>query len=333
MIAEGSIIPKSREEFMAAINRFVMGTNDGLIDVFLEQAALMCRDSMIFTPPIVKAGGDGMSDDARMVGNAAIKGDVHSVVVGQRSGSVNGRRGRLFRKLGSAAFMNNPSKFWKLAGENTDLFAGNALYARMFDNGFGTVRSFRKLKNYFNRIGQEEAGNTFNRSVIETVSGVKEVHQAALKKFGGRIKKNGGPGIEFWQRMEAKDAVLKEYIKQRQKSVGRIKAGWVDTLAKLPKPKGLSGPKSRANAGRSQIPLWIKRHSNSDGIVAMSKRTVGTLIFDLTIGNQKGDTDGIATGADVKNLVYGNRVKQMPAMMEIMLRHHTQNFNKKHGIK
>ena len=197
MIAEGSIIPKSREEFMAAINRFVMGTNDGLIDVFLEQAALMCRDSMIFTPPIVKAGGDGMSDEARMVGNAAIKGDVHSVVVGQRSGSVNGRRGRLFRKLGSAAFMNNPSKFWKLAGENTDVFAGNALYARMFDNGFGTVRSFRKLKNYFNRIGQEEAGNTFNRSVIETVSGVKEVHQAALKKFGGRIKKNGGPGIEF----------------------------------------------------------------------------------------------------------------------------------------
>jgi hypothetical protein len=43
MIAEGSIIPKSREEFMAAINRFVMGTNDGLIDVFLEQAAAQAR--------------------------------------------------------------------------------------------------------------------------------------------------------------------------------------------------------------------------------------------------------------------------------------------------
>lgn len=333
MSLDAKIVPKSREEFMAAINRFVMGTNDGLTDVFLEQAALMCRDSMIFTPPIVKTGGQGMSDDARMIGNAAIKGDVHSVVVGQRSGSLNGRRGRLFRKLGSAAFMNNPAKFWKLAGDNTDLFSGNALYARMFDNGFGTVRSFRKLKNYFNRIGQEEAGNALNRSVIESVEGVKQVHMAALKRFGGRIRKNGGPGIEFWQRVEAKDAVLKQYIKMRQQSVGRIKAGWVDTLAKLPKPKGLSGPKSRANAGRSQIPLWIKRHSNSDGIVAMNRRTVGELILDLTIGNRKGDTDGIATSADVKNLVYGNRVKQMPEMMAIMLKHHTDNFNKKHGLK
>lgn len=320
---------------MAAIDRFVMGTNDGMTDVFLEQAALCCRDSMIFTPPIVKAGGDGMSDDARMIGNAAIKGDVHSVVVGQRSGSTNGRRGRLFRKLGTAAFMNNPAKFWKLATDNADLLAGgaNKLYARMFNNGFGTEKSFNKLKNYFTRIGQEEAGNTFNRPLIEEVSGVKQIHEAFRKKFGGRIKKNGGPGISFWQRVEAKDNVLKDYIKMRQRSVGRIKAGWVDALAKLPKPKSLSGPASRKNAGRSAIPKWIKRHANTDGIVSMNRREVGELVFELRVGNRKGDTDFVATDADVKNLVYGNRVKQMPAMMEAMLKAHTKKFNNKHGIK
>jgi len=320
---------------MAAIDRFVMGTKDGMTDVFLEQAALCCRDSMVFTPPILKAGGQGMSDDARMVGNAAVKGDVHSVVVGQRSGSVNGRRGRLFRKLGTAAFMNNPAKFWKLATENADLLAGgaNKLYARMFNKGFGTEKSFNKLKNYFKPIGQEEAGNTFNRPVIESVDGVKQIHEAFRKKFGGRIKKNGGPGIEFWQRVEAKDNVLKDYIKMRQRSVGRIKAGWVDALSKLPKPKSLSGPASRKNAGRSGIPKWISRHSNSDGIFAMTRREVGELVFELRVGNQKGDTDFVATEADVKNLVYGNRVKQMPAMMEAMLKAHTEKFNKKHGLK
>ena len=218
------MVPRSRDEFMAALTQFQKGTNDGFVDVYLEQAALMCRDSMVLTPPIVKAGGDGMSDQARMVGEGAIKGDVHSVVVGQRSGSVNGRRGRLFRKLGSAAFMNNVSKFWKLAGENTDLFSSNKLYARMFNKGFGTEKSFNKLKNYFKRIGQEEAGNALNRSVIDSVEGVKQVHMAALKKFGGRIRKNGGPGIEFWQRMEAKDEVLRNYIKQRKLTVGKIKA-------------------------------------------------------------------------------------------------------------
>jgi hypothetical protein len=320
---------------MGAIYRFVAGTKDGLIDVFLEQAALCCRDSMILTPPIVKTGGQGMTDDARMIGNAAIKGDVHSVVVGQRSGSVNGRRGRLFRKLGTAAFMNNPAKFWKLATENADLLAGgaNKLYARMFNKGFGTEKSFNKLKNYFKPIGQEEAGNTFNRPVIEDMDGIKKIHEAFRKKFGGRIRKNGGPGINFWQRVEAKDEVLRNYIKMRQKSVGRIKAGWVDALAKLPKPKGLSGPASRKNAGRSGIPAWIKRHSNTDGIVVMTRREVKELIFELTIGNQKGDTDFVATDADVKNLVYGNRVKQMPAMMEAMLKAHTEKFNRKHGIK
>jgi len=42
---------------------------------------------------------------------------------------------------------------------------------------------------------------------------------------------------------------------------------------------------------------------------------------------------GVATDADVKNLVYGNRVKQMPEMLQIMLKKHTEKFNKKHGIK
>lgn len=333
MSAEGRIVPRSREEFLAAMDRFVAGTNDGMIDVFLEQSALICRDSMILTPPILPAGGGGMTKDAKAAGENAILGDVHSVVVGERSGSTNGRRGRLFRKLGTAAFMNNPAKFWKLAGDNADLFSGNALYARMFNKGFGTEKSFNKLKNYFTRIGQEEAGNTFNRPTIESVDGVKQVHEAFRKKFGGRIKKNGGPGINFWQRVEAKDNVLRNYIKMRQREVGKVKAGWVDALAKLPKPKGLSGPASRKNAGRSGIPVWIKRHASTQGYVAMSRREVGELLFELRLGNRNGDPDYVATDADVKNLVYGNRVKQMPAMMEAMLKAHAEKFNKKHGIK
>ena len=327
MSLEARMVPRSRDEFMAALAEFHKGTNDGFVDVYLEQAALMCRDSMVLTPPIVKAGGDGMSDDARMVGNAAIKGDVHSVVVGQRSGSVNGRRGRLFRKLGTASFMNNPAKFWKLAGDNTDLFSGNALYARMFNKGFGTEKSFNKLKNYFNRIGQQEAGNALNRSVIDSVEGVKRVHMAALKRFGGRIKKNGGPGIEFWERMEAKDQVLKDYIRERQKTVGKVKAGWVDTLAKLPKPKSLGG--SRNNAGRSKIPVWIKRHQQSNGYVVMTHQQAETMVFNLVLGNRNGDADFVATDADVKNLVYGNRVKQMPAQLEAMLKARAEKFNRK----
>jgi hypothetical protein len=325
---QGSIIPRSRDEFMAAIEAFSKGSGDGMKDVFLEQGALCCRDSMIFTPPIVKAGGDGMSKEAKFAGELAIQKDVKSVMVGESSGSTRARRGRLFRKLGSASYTNNPAKFWKLAADNSELFAGNGLWSRMFGNGFGSEKGFNKLKNYFGKIGQEEASNIFNRPIVESREQVRQIHETFKKRFGGRIVKNGGPGIDFWNRTVVKDQVLEAYIKERIKMVGRIKAGWVDTLNKLPKPTELSGPASRKNSGRSQIPLWIKRHAKSDGYVVMSMREVGELIINLTLGNRIGDTDFIATDADTKNLVYGNRVKQMPAMLENMLQKQKEKFNR-----
>lgn len=325
---EARLVPRSRDEFMAAMEAFSEGTGDGLRDVFLVQGALCCRDSMIFTPPIVKAGGDGMSKEAKFAGEMAIQLDVKSVMVGERSGSTRARRGRLFRKLGTASYMNNPAKFWKLAADNSELFAGNGLWSRMFGNGFGTEKGFKKLKNYFGKIGQEEASNIFNRPIVESTEQVRQIHETARKRFGGRIVKNGGPGIEFWQRTVVKDGVLEAYIKQRMKMVGRIKAGWVDTLNKLPKPIKLSGPASRKNSGRSGIPLWIKRHAKSDGYVQMSIRQVDQLIIDIKLGNRIGDTDFIATDADTKNLVYGNRVKQMPAELENMLQAQKEKFNR-----
>ena len=321
------ITPKSYEEFMTALKEFHVNSNQGLTDVFLEQAALMCRDSMVLTPPIVESGGQGLSNDAKKVGENAIKGDVNSVVVGERSGSTNGRRGRLFRKLGSASLSNNFSKFWKLAGDNVDLMGGNKLYTRMFTGpGFGTEKGFKKLKNYFDRIGSMEASNVFNRPVIETESGVEEVHMKFRNKFGGRIKRNGGPRIDFWQRVEAKDGVLKSYIKRRQRAVGRIKAGWVDTLNKLPKPK-INGVDK--NAGRSGINQWIKRHAQTTGYVQITRQQAEMFTLGLTFGNRNGDVDNIATDTDVKNLVYGNRVKQMPAMLQRILEEQIKKFNRK----
>lgn len=325
---EGRIVPRSRDEFMAAIKAFSEGTGDGMKEVFLEQAALCCRDSMVFTPPIVKAGGDGMSKEAKLAGELAVQKDVKSVMVGERSGSTRARRGRLFRKLGSASFTNNPAKFWKLASDNSDLFAGNGLWSRMFGNGFGTQKGFNKLKNYFGKIGQEEASNIFNRPIVESREQVRQIHETFKKRFGGRIVKNGGPGIDFWQRTVVKDKVLEDYIRERMRMVGRIKAGWVDALNKLPKPTKLTGSASRKNAGRSQIPLWIKRHAKSEGYAVMSTRQVGELIIELTVGNRIGDTDYVATDADTKNLVYGNRVKQMPLMLENMLKAQREKFNR-----
>jgi hypothetical protein len=57
-------------------------------------------------------------------------------------------------------------------------------------------------------------------------------------------------------------------------------------------------------------------------------RQVDQLIIDITVGNRIGDTDFIATDADTKNLVYGNRVKQMPEFLKNMLEAQKEKFNR-----
>jgi hypothetical protein len=52
------------------------------------------------------------------------------------------------------------------------------------------------------------------------------------------------------------------------------------------------------------------------------------MVLNLVIGNRNGDADYVATDADVKNLVYGNRVKQMPAQLEAMLKARAEKFNR-----
>ena len=121
---------------------------------------------------------------------------------------------------------------------------------------------------------------------------------------------------------------IQTYVAQSQESVGAIKSGWAAALRSLPKPVINGVPK---DFGVDLLKAaWITRHRSVSGNNTSSFTDKSA---DVSITNTLGNINGIADQAGVLGLVYGNRVKQMPEMLQIMLKKHTEKFNKKHGIK
>ena len=67
-------------------------------------------------------------------------------------------------------------------------------------------------------------------------------------------------------------------------------------------------------------------HSN---VIGTHQAAFRDMICELSITNPIGNINGIADEAGTLGLVYGNRVKQMPAMIRYRMRKPIDKFNKK----
>jgi hypothetical protein len=315
---------------MAAIQKYASKSKQTLRDAALEQAALACQDAATFTPPLAKGGGDGLSNSAKKAGEQAIDRDVGKVVVPMSGGTKDTQRARVVKRLGSLALTDNASLFWKVAAKNSPILNSNGFLARMLSdryNGFGTVWGFKKLRNYFNRIGNKVANESLNQASLQSVAEIHAVYKPIYQREGGRLWKAGRnvSGVEKMSRYVAENKPdLDRYIMQRQKTVGSIKSGWAMALRTLPKPVINGVPKDFGvkllNAA------WITRHKTVQGknTISSSNKDVDVIVF-----NADGNINGIADQANVLALVYGNRVKQMPKRIKRLLQQDIDGFNKK----
>ena len=80
------------------------------------------------------------------------------------------------------------------------------------------------------------------------------------------------------------------------------------------------------NPGSEHVSQYIKRHSSPNGITNYS---YNEKTLRLSLVNLIGNNNNVATTAGTKNIVYGNRVKQMPAELEHILAANAAKFNKK----
>jgi hypothetical protein len=324
-----SIEPKSYADFMAAIQKYASRSKQTLRDATLEQAALACHDAAMFTPPLAKGGGKGLSAAAETAGKQAVDRDVGKVVAPLTGGTRKTQQARLIKRLGSLALNDNASLFWKVAAKGSSVLNGNPFLARVLSdryNGFGTVWGFKKLRNYFNKIGTKVSGE-LNQAYLQDVSQINNVYRPIYRKTGGRLWKNGRnvSGLTSMNKfiVENKEDIAL-FVAKRQESVGAIKSGWAMALKALPKPM-INGVAKDFGVDLLNA-AWITKHNSVAGV---TRCQIDDNYVEVLIRNTNGNINGIADQANVLGLVYGNRVKQMPGRIRRLLQKDIDNFNKK----
>ena len=323
-----SIEPKSLDDFIKAIQKFAARSKQTMRDATLEQAAMACRDAAAFTPPLAKGGGKGLEPSAKTAGERAVDRDVGKVVTSLTGGTKKTQQARLIKRLGSLALNDNPALFWKVAANGSSILNGNAFLAQILStryNGFGTVWGFKKLRNYFNRIGTKVSNDM--TAYLQSPGEINAIYKPVYNRTGGRLWKNGRnvSGVNWMFKYVAENkGDIETYVAQRQQSVGAIKSGWAAALRSLPKPVINGVPK---DFGVDLLKAaWIARHRSVSGLNTSSFTDKSA---DVSITNTMGNINGIADQAGVLGLVYGNRVKQMPKRLRYLLQADINKFNNK----
>jgi hypothetical protein len=314
-----SIKPDSQAKFLAGLKRFAKKTGQTLKDACLEQAALACQDAATFTPPLAKGGGKGLSKQAEIAGEEAVAGDIKKMFVSANDRYSKNAANVLAINLAYATRNNDIGMFNKLIGGGSmKAFKSLSPVMQRIANDQDYDRAFRKAKNYLNRTNLVLS----DYGTIGFVFNIRPKHDEIKAKFGGRIKRKVKP-VKKKMLVET-TAELKEYIRERQKMVGRIKSGWASALRSLPKPVINGIPK---NFGVDLLSVaWINKHTSVQGkntVLATEKNV------DVTVTNNLGNIANIATDASVLDLVYANRVKQMRARVKSHLNNTITEENSK----
>jgi hypothetical protein len=310
------IDPKSFEEFQRACEEFAKGLGVDTHDVAIAQAHLICRDAMDFTPPMLKSGGGGMSDEARMMGEGAVRADINSIAV-----SANKRSAAflMYRKLGEAAFRNDRSYFDRVMNNSSSALktVKNSIMIKIA-NDPDHERAFKKARNLFARaVPQTTADGLYDKIHTD----LREPHEKMKRKYNGRKIREKQKSNWMNKYITDYQYVIDNEYERSKKSVGALKAGWAKAKARIPKMKGRVVKKPGGSVNK-----WILKHTAPTGILDYSYSQTN---LRISIINTMGNNNNVATIAGTKNIVYGNRVKQMPLELENVLKAQAEKFNKK----
>jgi len=309
-------------QFQEAMTRYAFACRETIKDIGLKNAALMCRESMMLTPPMAAGGKGGLTVSGEKAGKRAIAADVRKIYV-----AADNRKGiapllLLSKQLAYATRHGNPAEFRALMdGAGRTALKRGTRVLQAIANDYDDERAFRKAKNYFNR--------TMARSTEYGTLGfqrdLRPVHKMLLAKAGGRFKQLGKPTqpLSNWRDklLVQTDAEIQEYIASRTAHVGKLKSGWYKVLMGLPKPSYREG---KSNFGTAGVGNYIKAHAGSAGYFNFNETPSN---LNLLIGNGIADTNNVSTEADVKATVIGLRYKQIHLDLARRLKKDVDDFN------
>ena len=303
---------KGFEAYTQALNEYRLFSGKCMRDVLIEEAALTCRELMVFTPPLVQGGGKGLSKAAEVAGKNAVEQDIKSIF--NSTADPEGRSA--FSLMGMAVVAGDRSLFEKARKEGVMTSKSQGIFRGVLDDD-DPERAYRQFANRFRAAFEAKAGQAI-------VKDLKGTHDAMKAKYAGRIRRNNGPGIPKELRAMADDAARNAYIKKQQQYVGRLKAGWLDVIMSLPKPET---PGIQKNYGIKGVPAWVYRNRNSTGYTSFSGQP-NTANFGMVIGNSIGDNDGVSTSASTLEKVMAIRTGKLFKRADALLGLGSNRFNR-----
>lgn len=323
MSVELKIEPKSLAEFERALMEYAYACRETIKDVGLKNAALMCRESMMLTPPMGR-DKNGLMVQAQRAGERSINRDVRKIYI-----ATSARQGItplliLTERLAYSTKYGSPSEFRALLqGAARSALKRGTRVLQAIANDYDDERAFRKAKNYFSKsiVHKSQYGS------MGYVRDLYPIHQVYRERMGGRFSKGGRPvsPLRNWRDKEVvqEDAEIAEYVASRAPSVGKLKSGWYKVLQMLPKPSAREG---KTNFGTGGIPTYIKRHPGTAGYMTMVEAKD---VFSLVIGNGIANKNNVSTEADVKSTVLGLRYKQLRLDLEQRLKKDADKASKR----
>lgn len=293
--------PQSVSRFGQRLRDYAAATKQTARDCAKEQAALICQDLAIFTPPILKGGGGGLSKDSEYAGNEAVAGDIRKIFVAVGDKNIGTQKVLVMMNLAAATKDNNMALFDKIIAKSpVDVLRGLSPIMRKIMNDADHTRAFAKAKNYLSRVPIKR-----NEYGFDYATDLRSHHNQVKAKFGGRIKRGQRIGVP--RLLVESKSVLDDYIQERQLAVGKVKAGWLGTLRKVPPPI-INGMPKNFGAKLANAIAYISRHDTSKGYV---RETITDKGYTITVGNLNGNINGVADEARAMEYAIENRSKQM----------------------
>jgi hypothetical protein len=297
------IVNQSLSQRLAKVYKdFARYTHQLTVDLVKEEGALTAREAINYSPPIDGAsGGKGDKKIAEKWGNYAVENDIKLTVTSDTK--------NLEAAVSSKANARQKFNKWK-AGKPPNV---SGVIKAIWEDA-DQDRAFKRAKSLY--------GNSTRFNVIENLSELKLRHERIRANYRGRIRKNGGRGVNGGVKGEAPafadQKLIAAYIKKRQERVGYMKAGWVDAINKIGKPMINGVPK---NFGLRKLPSWITRHKTGSGSVGLDEFVAagGSQVI-MTIRNDLGNIFGVAYLAGTEVYVLSVRAGKMTKRLKHFMR-------------
>ena len=289
-----AVVPTSAQRLAANLGGVRTYLHSFTRDILYQEAGLAARAFMKFTPPIPSGGGMGDTKQARAQGEKAVAKDVASFMMDKSKSTLN--------TLAELSDDYQTFVAWR-SRKDAPKLSNKVLQKIHADTDID--RAYRKMINL-----RGSSGEKYRRMapLLKSKPEIKRVHDELRRDYKGRIVRNGGPGMSVQMRpFVAEQKLINQYVKDRQKAVGKLSSGWWSLLQKIPtiRIRGIE-----ARAGEKGVPEWIKRHK-APSMFIDKVGPVATVNSSVTIINAIGDIFGVAKDADTKAKVIRYRKAAM----------------------